>query len=167
MDLNKKVRVYDVEKQKYYFMPACELSETMIRARIEGSDDVVWVDTTQLKPQAGTRHKTLSAWSLNEIKMIKQYLDDVYFLTFEEWEEGFKYDEHPEAQIIYWTKVGKIYAALKEYVGADEACRKDLLNIILSASKKEDSEVSYYTLDLKTIAKRDALALIEKVREML
>src|SRR5579863_5104165 len=106
---NNMVRFYDFEKKRYHTIPANEITSDMIRVQIEGENETAWVYKSQLK----TSDKFLTSELNDEIRQliqqIKGYVDDVYYLSEEEWEEGFRKDKDPIKQIRGWLKVGCIY----------------------------------------------------------
>src|SRR5690348_902347 len=102
------VRYFDAETRQVVSIPAAELAPGMIRARIEGIDEPVWVDPAQL--QAGpVCHASLSPGQVAAVRAIQQALAEVYPRSLGEWEEGFKRDRHPDRELAVWLRIAGVF----------------------------------------------------------
>lgn len=98
------VRVYDFATGEITTIPASELAAGMVRICLDGSDEILWADSAQLKP-ADHRHPPFVGALREKILYIEQSLADVYSKTYEDWEDGFRRDMHPDQEIDLWVHV--------------------------------------------------------------
>ena len=109
------VTLYDLETRQKTEVPKSELPSDYMRAQIKGVEGVVWVDPNKMRPSQ-PRHVQLPYELKRKIKQIKQYLDEVHFLSSAKWEYGFRCNQHPEAEIDAMLKIGRVYQQIKSSV---------------------------------------------------
>lgn len=98
------VKVYDFETKATTVIPAAELHAGMVRVRLEGSDEIVWADSSQLK-MGELRHPPFTGAVREMVLYIEQSLADVFPQTYERWEDGFRRDLHVEQEIALWLNL--------------------------------------------------------------
>lgn len=108
---NEMVTVYSPTTKTIKEMPASKLTPNMIQARVEGSEEVHWIDAAELK-MGERRRESFSEDVRDLITEIKDKLEEVYPMSLEEWEDGFLRDLNPEPEIALWLHVANIYNEL-------------------------------------------------------
>ena len=102
------VKVYDVATGITTTIPASELAAGMVRIRLNGSDEVLWADAAELDAAQGPhRHPPFSGARREKVLYIEQSLRDVYPMTYEAWEDGFRCDLHVDQEIDIWVCVSR------------------------------------------------------------
>lgn len=84
------------------------------------------------------------------------------FLPTEEWEDGFRRDTNPDAEISVWVKIGQMYKATVESRMYNEDECQDIFIIVMACSRINTLVAIYPSLQLKTLDKAKANALISK-----
>lgn len=102
------VKVYNPTTKTITEMSASQLTPNMIQARLEGSEEVNWIDAGELK-MGERRRESFSEDVRDLIKEIKIKLNEVYPMSIEKWEDGFLRDLNPEPEITLWLHVANIY----------------------------------------------------------
>jgi hypothetical protein len=107
------VRMRDPETDTVVTVPKRELRPGMIRARfIENNGrpgELVWVDPATLNADLEPKHPPFSADVHEILEEIRTALHDVYPMTPEEWEYGFRCDTHPTGEIRAWLHAARVY----------------------------------------------------------
>ena len=109
------VRIYDFKTKTITTIPAAELAPGMIRIRLSGSDEIYWVDASQIS-DAKSRywHPPFSGALKEQIVFIQRALSDVHFKTFENWEDGFRQDLNAKQEIEIWFRAAMLYSSFAE-----------------------------------------------------
>ena len=102
------VKVYDPTTKTITEVPVTNLTPNLVQARLEGSEDVYWIDAGELH-MGERQHESFPEEVRDLIREIKSRLDEVYPMSFEEWEDGFLRDMNPEPEIALWLHVSGIY----------------------------------------------------------
>jgi hypothetical protein len=129
---NEMVRVYDFETKKVASIPARELASGMVKVSIQGREGEFWVEASQLKPSP-PRHSEFGP----EYKQVFRYLSDVlcnvYPLSVEEWEDGFRRDANPKKEIQIWVSIANSFLHLTSGLELSEEERKEAFTVIFLA----------------------------------
>ena len=134
MNTNDNVRVLQTGTGHLTTIPARELAPGMTRGRVVGIEGEVWVDARELV-QGDVYHHPPFPDNVREttFRRLKDTFHDVYPMTLEEWEDGFRRDLHPEQEIRIWAWMADAF----EHFTAGRALsfdqRKDTFNVILAA----------------------------------
>src|SRR5437660_1795022 len=88
----ERVRVYDFETQKITTIPAAELASGMIKAQVQGIDGEVYVEASQVRLGGDYRHPPFDAERKALMRHLAEVFADVYPITAEQWEDGFRRD---------------------------------------------------------------------------
>src|SRR5687768_10453326 len=97
---DKTVRVFDFETKQLTTIPAAELAPGMVQARVQGIG-TVYISAGQAVKLQGFRHPPMPEMRENFAK-IKASLDEVFPMSLEQWENGFRRDTNPEREIAFW-----------------------------------------------------------------
>jgi hypothetical protein len=100
------------------------------QVRLAGQEELVWVLPSDL--QAGeVRHPPFSEDMRKHIREIKSAFAEHHPLTMEEWEDGFRRDANPQAQIALWSHAADVYRA---FVSPDSSAerREDVFRVIVA-----------------------------------
>lgn len=157
------IKFYDFETKKSHMIPANEITSDMIEVKIEGENGTAWVYKSQLKVSDNFLHPEFSDEIRQLIRQIKSYIDDIYYLSQEEWEECFRKDRNPAKEIRGWLKVGRVYKDITSKEIYTEEQKSDLLQIILSCNSGKNAEAIYSNIEFKSFNKEKALDLINKI----
>ncbi|MBC8141808.1 MAG: hypothetical protein H7Y38_10260 [Armatimonadetes bacterium] len=149
------VPVYDIPTKKIIRIPAAELAPGMIQARINGIEEVVWVDAGQLS-EGNIKHPPFAAERHRELEAMYATLSEVYPISFAEWEEGFRRDQNPANEIAIWKHIADVYErfALRDNQ-TSPARRKDYFRLILTCSNSPRQNIWQVT-QLETLSRAEA-----------
>jgi hypothetical protein len=120
----------DAEAGRVVRIPASELRPGALRARLQGSDEVVWMMADQLHP-GEVRHPEFEEGVRDYIRHIQAAFAEHRPLSFEEWEEGFRRDAHPDQEIALWSHAADVYVACTAGEGAPER-RRDVYRCVVT-----------------------------------
>jgi len=153
------VRFYDFENRRVIDIPAAELAPGSVKVQLNGSDEVVWMEARHLKPTSKPRHQSLSP-ELNEaIRRIKDCFQEQNPMAFEEWEEGFRFDAHPEKEIAYWLRAAVVFRHHAQHE-TDPEIRAEIYSLVgccLNANRENVLRI----FDGKKLGPQKAQAIIE------
>lgn len=96
--------MYDFDTQTLSAIPAAELAPGMVRVRMNGVEGSVWVEAARLQ-KSPDRHPPFPEQGRDYLRQIKAALDEVYPLTLEAWEDGFRRDHNAEREIATWLHI--------------------------------------------------------------
>jgi hypothetical protein len=126
------VRMFDVRTRRLTTIPVRELAAGMVRIRVEGSDCEVWVDASQGLP-GQLKHPHFGEDVRAVLADLQDTFRDVYPRTLEEWEDGFRRDDHPEWEIAVWLHMGRAY---RHFIGGRALSaeqKREIFDVILAA----------------------------------
>ena len=125
----KTVKIFNFETWKTTEIPAAELAPNMIRANVESVGEV-WIDSSKVQMASQYKHPPFNGEMKELMRMFKAKLDEVYPMTVEQWEDGFRKDANMERELEQWANIANAYG----YFGANapKHQRKEVFNIILS-----------------------------------
>jgi hypothetical protein len=126
----EKVPFFDVDSGRIVQIPASELRPGVVQARMQGIEGLVWVLPDQLK-QGPVIHPPFEEDVRAYIRQIQEAFAEQRALSFDEWEDGFRRDAHPEREIALWSQAAVVYTAL---VGRESSAerRRDLYRCIVA-----------------------------------
>ena len=135
-----RVNVYDSSTQQIHSIPADELAPGMIRVRMEGVEGDVWMDIASLKP-GEYRHPPLDEQGKALVREIKDAVDEVYFMTEEACEDGFRRDTHVERELEIWLRIAHVYGELTARTGYSLEKKRKIFEILLSCANNPREQV--------------------------
>jgi hypothetical protein len=153
------VKVYDFTTGQTTMMPAVELAPGMVRIRVEGSSEIVWADSSQLK-QGEYRHPPFSGEMQQQIQHVRNSLAEVFPKSYEEWEDDFRRDVSVEREIGIWLRV---CACLEEFgkrhqLSGEE--RKDAFRLLVACFNSTPTTV-FGTVSLRVLDRGRAQELVD------
>ncbi|MEW6732138.1 MAG: hypothetical protein AB1489_12490 [Acidobacteriota bacterium] len=154
------VKVYDFDTQKIYIIPASQLGPGMMQVQMNGIEGLVWVDSAKINLNS-YQHPPFSGERLEKIKKIKSFLDEVYNLSLEEWEDGFRRDRTPDREIGIWLKIGTFYQNWVKKVCYSMDQKRELLQIILMATTSSKEHL-LKTINLSVLSIDEAKSIAEE-----
>jgi hypothetical protein len=99
------VSYFDTEAKRVVRIPASELRPGVVQAQVQGIDELVWISPEQFHP-GEIRHPPFDEDVRAYIRQIQEALTEQRPISFEEWEDGFRRDNHPEREIALAGVVG-------------------------------------------------------------
>jgi hypothetical protein len=153
------VRVYDFETGEITTIPAAELAPGMVIASIHGLEGTYWIDASKVR-KSDYRHPPFGAEVRAYLQRIQDALWEVYPLTFQEWEDGFRRDQDPEREIALWMHLSEVYSRLvAERVVSREA--KDDIFSILASCMTSPRENALSLVQLSTLSKAEGELVVD------
>ena len=152
------IRVFNLETHAVTLMPADELAPGMVRARVEGVDGDVWIDSAGLHP-GEYRHPPFSPPVREQLRLIHEALDEVYPQSVEEWEDGFRRDAHADREIALWLRIAAAYRRAVTERAYEPAQKRDVFAVILSCANNPREHV-LNVVKLRALTRGEALQLI-------
>jgi hypothetical protein len=153
------VKVYDFITRETTTIPASELTAGMVRIQIDGSDEIVWADSAQLK-QGALRHPPFGGALREKILYVQQSLADVYPGTYEFWEDGFRRDLHAEQQIDLWVSVCRCFDSFSEQDSLTAEERREAFQILVACLNTTPSTV-FETVSVRALDRSVAQQLAD------
>jgi len=92
------------------------------------------IDFNYLKPPSKPRHDKLPEPLLNRIGIIYGKISEACSMTLEKFENGFKYDEHPEREVQVWELIAKTYQDFTNQKNLTISKKKQLYDFISGLS---------------------------------
>jgi hypothetical protein len=125
------VRLLDTATGEISFIPARELAPFMAEARVDGIDGTVWVDLRELR--AGEyQHPPFEETRIARLRELKSALDEVYSLSLEQWEDGFRRDTDPDNEIDLWLHLARLYRRITTDRTLAPQESKDIFRILIA-----------------------------------
>jgi hypothetical protein len=98
----------DTEAGRVVRIPESELRPGVVQARLQGTDELVWVLPEALRPSE-VQHGEFAEGIRDYIREIQAAFAEHRPLSFEEWEIGFRRDTNPEREIALWLHAAGVY----------------------------------------------------------
>jgi hypothetical protein len=127
------VNVYDIPTKTVSAIPIDKLAPFMIPVEMDGIAGPVWIDGRKLKPNE-YQHPPFSNDVQEVLRAIKASLDDVYCLSLEEWEDGFRRDQDADLEIARWLRLAELYRDLTGTHNLSYEQKKDYLKVLLACT---------------------------------
>lgn len=146
----------DPSTQGLVRIPAAELAPGMIQTRMNGVDEPVWVEPGFLR-LGDIKHPPFPEQVRRELEDMHETLREVYPITFEEWEDGFRRDRTPENEIAIWRHIAEVYRhfALSDADTVSPEMRRDYFRLILSCSNAPRQNI-WQVADPGTLSRPEA-----------
>ena len=129
------VRVYDSATQRIITIPASELAPGMVFVEDENGERYYRALST-LK-LSNIRHEPFDESIRDSLRRIKSALEEVYPQSLEEWEDGFRRDNHPAREIAIWLSVAELYREFTDGQALSLAKKRDYFRTILDCANGE------------------------------
>ena len=124
------VRVYDFETKRMSEIPAADLASDMMLANIGGLGSA-YVRSMQLK-LGDYQHPPFQEGVRDYFRALKRDLDEIYPLTLEQWEDGFRRDRNPADQIAIWLRLAETYQVFAKRLPRTDEEKEDLFRLLLT-----------------------------------
>jgi hypothetical protein len=108
MKTTQTVKIYDVAAKAVVTIPQSELAPGMVEVFVPALGEKVWIDPHQVPP-APIRHPEFGEKKRRKLRKLVGMLKEVYPQTIGQWEDGFRRDAHPDAEIAIWLRLADIY----------------------------------------------------------
>ena len=136
----ERVRVFDPDTKVVTMIPASELAPGMVRTRMSGQEGEFWVDASKLKPGA-YRHPPFSEEVRGILGNIEETLREVYPLTLEQWEDGFRRDANAEREIAFWLHLSQVYSQTVGERPFSLKYKQDIFRVLVSCLNNPKDKV--------------------------
>jgi len=153
------VRFYDFETRRVVMIPASELRAGTVQAQVEGIEGLVWILPDRLKP-GDIKHPEFDEGIREYIREIQGAFAEHRPLTFEEWEDGFRRDGHPEREIAIWSHAADIYTAFAATQPSAER-RRDIYRCIV-ACMTSGPDVVWHVLKPNVLSRAEAQEVVNR-----
>jgi hypothetical protein len=125
-----KVRFLDPETGQTARIPASELTEGLVRADVLGVGKDVWTHASDFLASE-LQHPPFGPERRTRLQRIRDIFSEVYPLTLEEWEDGFRRDAFPEHEIEGWLWMAHCYEHFTEGKEVRPEQKRDIFSVIL------------------------------------
>lgn len=127
------VPFHDFETGTRRLIPKAELSPGVILVQIQGESAPVYAEAGQLK-QGEYRYPPFVGEERAAIESLVFDLSEVYPLTYERWEDGFRRDQNPAREIASWLHTAAILAAITNEFGLDLLGKKSCFKVLVACA---------------------------------
>jgi len=155
----EKVRVYDLQTKQLTTIPAAELAPGMVRANVQGIEGDVWIDATTAG-QAPLRHPPFPEEIREHFRRFAALFHDVYPITPEQWEDGFRRDTNPEKEIAVWLRIADAFEHFTEGRQLFQDQRKDIFDVLLSLATNGADHV-LQTVSPRTLSRKRVKEMVD------
>ena len=157
-DREPRVQIYDTPTGTLTTIPARELAPGMVRVQMDGVEGECWMKPDQLHASP-YQHPPFDEDIRNLLRQIKATLDEVYPMSLEEWEDGFRRDQNAEQEIAFWLRISMAYTRLIQNKSLAFAERKDVFRILLSCANNPRDQV-LATAGISVLSRPEAEAVM-------
>ena len=158
------VNVLDLDTNAITTIPAGELAEGMLRARMEGIDGEIWVEASKLKSGGPLRHPPFEEDLRDILRRLGQTFADVCPRTLEEWEDELRRDTHPEQEIALWVVMEEVFLHFTSGRSLDEEQKIDIFSVVL-ACVNNGPEYVLATTSPRTLSRKAVKEIVEYFQE--
>jgi len=127
------VPYHDFTLGKTVMIPKSELSPGVVLIQIQGQKQPVYADASQLK-QGPYQHPPFEGEERAAIQSLVDDLADVYPLTYEKWEDGFRRDGTPAREIAWWIHMTAILKLTSKRFSFSPAEKKECFGLLTACS---------------------------------
>jgi len=137
-----------------------ELRPGCVQARVQGIDKIVWLLPEQL--QLGEiRHPPFDEGVRAYIRGIQAAFAEHRDLSFEEWEDGFRRDGHPEREIAGWWYAADVYRLFT----ADEPSaerRRDVYRLLIACMTTTSPDAVWHVVQFESLSRPEAQRIVRR-----
>jgi len=143
----------DADTGRVVRIPAAELRPGCVRAQVNGSEEIVWIDPAAL--HAGpVRHGPFPEEIRDYIRDIHAAFAEHRELSFEEWEDGFRRDANPEREIAIFSHAADVYRRFTADEPSPER-RHDVYRLLV-ACMTASPETVWHVVELAALTRPEA-----------
>lgn len=158
-DDEPRVRILDTETGTVSTIPARELGPDMVRVNMKGVEGEVWVETATLKPSPH-QHPPFDDELRAIMHRLADTLGEVYPITVEQWEDGFRRDKDAEREIAIWLHLAGVYARVTNGQPLTLAEKQDVFRLVLSCANNPREHV-LKAAGIQSLSRPEAEAIME------
>ena len=151
----ENVEVINVETGDVSLVSSEHIGPGMVRISYEGKE--YWADSAQLQ-QNEYQHEPFEGKVKARIESIMASLSDVYSLSYQEWEDGFRRDQNPINEIIIWERIVSVYQSYANQT-SELAIKNEIYSVVITCSYSEPDQVLTQVL-LKSLSEVKAKEII-------
>ena len=154
----RRVQIYDVPPQTLTTIPARELAPGMVRVSLNGIEGDCWARPDQLQ-QSAYQHPPFDGTGKAFMRRLKESLDEVYPMSLEAWEDGFRRDSNAEKEIAIWLHIAEMYKRLTEDKSLTPAEKGDVFRLLLACANNPRDQV-LATAGVQTLSRPEVEAVM-------
>lgn len=151
----ENVEVINVETGVVSAVPSDQIGPEMVRISYEGKE--YWADSAQLK-QNEYQHEPFEGEIRARMESIMASLSEVYSLSYEEWEDGFRRDQNPLNEIVIWEHIVSVYQDYAKQT-LELATKREIYSVVVTCSYSEPGQV-LNQVSLKSLSEVKAKEII-------
>jgi len=151
----ENVEVINIETGGVSLVPSGQIGPGMVRINYEGKE--YWADSAQLQ-QNEYQHEPFERKVKARIESIMASLSDVYPLSYQEWEDGFRRDQNPINEIIIWERIVSVYQSYANQT-PELAIKSEIYSVVVTCSYSEPDQV-LNQVSLKSLSEVKAKEII-------
>lgn len=138
----KMVKVLNPDTKEVATIPVAELAPGMICVRVGDTNEVYYVEADKIKKKPGLRHPAFEEEDRRIIRGIMATFHDVHPRSFQQWEDGFRYDMNPKKEIGLWLLMGHCFLHFTRGRSLNFEKRKNIFDVILATVNNGPDAVS-------------------------
>lgn len=151
----ENVEVINIETRDVSLVPSEQIGPGMIRISYEGKE--YWADSAQLQ-QNEYQHEPFNGKVKARIEFIMASLSDVYPLSYQDWEDGFRRDQNPVNEIIIWERIVSVYKTYANQT-SELDIKSEMYSVVLTCSYSKPDQV-LNQVSLKSLSEVKAKEMI-------
>lgn len=141
-------------------IPPSELQPGMLHVQIQGQGRV-WARADQIQESTAVPHPPFDDHDRAYIRQIQAAFAEHRPLSFEEWEEGFRCDAHPQQEIAIWLFAAEVYKAFTDNEPSSQK-RRDVYRVILTCLTTSP-DTFWDVLKLEALSRAEAEQVAKRV----
>ena len=120
------VRFYDVKSKRFFYQHKKNIKSGFVQAEVDGK--ICWVNRSDLQ-LGDIKHSSFVGDRSLKVLQIQNELSEVYSMTYEDWELGFRRDTNPDSEISIWLNLCAFYNEFSLQLQSKEE-RQELFQIL-------------------------------------
>lgn len=126
---NPMVTLWDGSSNTFTQIPKSELAPGMVQCKIQGRSGLVWREATSVDlKKAPYRHPPFEGNVRLVVGSLSISFAGVYEHSYEFWEDGFRRDTNPHAEMYIWIVAADVYREFAE--GRSLEYRRELFRLL-------------------------------------
>ncbi len=155
------VTVYDLDTKTKMEIPVTELAPCMVKHRLDDGS-TCWIDSKKIIPNEKLLHPPFSGARRLAVKELQRALNEVYPRSANQWERGFRCDEHPDREIRIWRWISWQYRDLIASGRPSFERKTDYFRLCVGWSFSKDARGVLESIDLGELTRPEAAQIVEK-----
>ncbi len=157
-DREARVQIYDAPTGTLTTIPARELAPGIVRIQMDGVKGDCWMNPDQLTASP-YQHPPFDEDTHDLLRRLKEALDEVYPMSLEAWEDGFRRDRNAENEIAIWLHIAEMYKRLTEDRSLTRAEKGDVFRLLLACANNPRDQV-LATAGVQTLSRPEVEAVM-------